>query len=133
MYCRLSVIVSCIFVRYIGLMESRRQLQTGELIKRHFSTVVREQGSYIYGSEVLVSVTRVIMSPDLGLAKIYVSVFNTEDKNAVLLLLNGEKVRLKKQLTQRIRKHVRRIPRVDIYLDDTLDEMYRIDELLNSL
>ena len=73
MYCRLSVIVSCIFVRYIGLMESRRQLQTGELIKRHFSTVIREQGSYIYGSEVLVSVTRVIMSPDLGLAKIYVS------------------------------------------------------------
>jgi len=133
MYCGHSVMVSCIFVIYIGLMESRRQLQTGELIKRHFSTVIREQGSYIYGSEVLVSVTRVIMSPDLGLAKIYVSVFNTEDKNAVLLLLNGEKVRLKKQLTQRIRKHVRRIPRVDIYLDDTLDEMYRIDELLNSL
>jgi len=133
MYCGHSVMVSCIFVAYIGLMESRRQLQTGELIKRHFSTVIREQGSYIYGSEVLVSVTRVIMSPDLGLAKIYVSVFNTEDKNAVLLLLNGEKVRLKKQLTQRIRKHVRRIPRVDIYLDDTLDEMYRIDELLNSL
>jgi len=73
------------------------------------------------------------MSPDLGLAKIYVSVFNTEDKNAVLLLMNGEKVRLKQQLTQRIRKHVRRIPRVDIYLDDTLDEMYKIDELLNSL
>ena len=114
-------------------MESRRQLQTGELIKRHFSTVVRDQGSYIYGSEVLVSVTRVIMSPDLGLAKIYVSVFNTEDKNAVLLLLNGEKVRLKKQLTQRIRKHVRRIPRVDIYLDDTLDEMYKLNNVFDNL
>lgn len=114
-------------------MESRRQLQTGELIKRHFSTVIREQGSYIYGSQVLVSVTRVIMSPDLGLAKIYVSVFNTDDKNAIILLLNTEKIRLKQHLTQRIRKHVRRIPRVDIYLDDTLDEMYKIDELLNSL
>ena len=108
-------------------------MQTGELIKRHFSIVMREQGSYIYGSQVLVSVTRVIMSPDLGLAKIYVSVFNTEDKNAIILLLNTEKVRLKQQLTQRIRKHVRRIPRIDIYLDDTLDEMYKIDELLNSL
>ena len=111
-------------------MESRRQLQTGELIKRHFSIVMREQGSYIYGSQVLVSVTRVIMSPDLGLAKIYVSVFNTEDKNAIILLLNTEKVRLKQQLTQRIRKHVRRIPRIDIYLDDTLDEMYKIDDCL---
>ncbi len=114
-------------------MESRRQLQTGELIKRHFSIVMREEGSYIYGSEVLVSVTRVMMSPDLGLAKIYVSVFNTENKSAVILLLNEEKVRLKQQFTQRIRKHVRRIPRIDIYLDDTLDEMDKIDELLNSL
>ena len=84
-------------------MESRRQLQTGELIKRHFSIVMREEGSYIYGSEVLVSVTRVMMSPDLGLAKIYVSVFNTENKSAVILLLNEEKVRLKQQFTQRIR------------------------------
>jgi ribosome-binding factor A len=94
---------------------------------------MREEGSYIYGSEVLVSVTRVMMSPDLGLAKIYVSVFNTENKSAVILLLNEEKVRLKQQFTQRIRKHVRRIPRIDIYLDDTLDEMDKIDELLNSL
>lgn len=114
-------------------MESRRQLQSGELIKRHFSTVIREQGAYIYGSEPLVSVTKVMMSPDLGLAKIYLSVYNTEDKNAVLLMIREEKTRLKQQLTNRIRKHVRRIPKVDFYLDDTLDEMYKIDELLNSI
>ena len=114
-------------------METRRQLQTGELIKRHFSTVMREQGTYIYGNEALVSVTKVIMSPDLGLAKIYLSVYNTEDKNAILLMIREEKNRLKQQLTNRVRKHVRRIPRVDFYLDDTLDEMYKIDELLNSI
>jgi len=114
-------------------METRRQLQTGELIKRHFSTVMREQGTYIYGNEALVSVTKVIMSPDLGLAKIYLSVYNTEDKNAILLMIREEKNRLKQQLTSRVRKHVRRIPRVDFYLDDTLDEMYKIDELLNSI
>ncbi len=114
-------------------MESRRQLQAGELIKRHFSIVLREQGPYIYGSEALVSVTKVMMSPDLGLAKIYVSIYNFEDKNSILLLMEDEKVRLKKQLTHRIRKHVRRIPNVYFYLDDTLDEMYRINELLNSI
>ncbi len=114
-------------------MESRRQLQSGELIKRHFSTVIREQGAYIYGSEALVSVTKVMMSPDLGLAKIYLSVYNTEDKNSVLLMIREEKTRLKQQLTNRIRKHVRRIPKVDFYLDDTLDEMYKIDDLLNSI
>ena len=114
-------------------METKRQLQAGELIKRHFSIVIREQGPYIFGVEPLVSVTRVMMSPDLGLAKIYVSVYNTEDKNAVLLLLREEKNRLKQQLVNRIRKHVRRIPHIDFYLDDTLDEMHKIDELLNSL
>ena len=118
---------------YYITMESRRQLQAGELIKRHFSTVIREQGTYIYGTEALVSVTKVMMSPDLGLAKIYLSVYNTEDKNAVLLMIREEKTRLKQQLTNRIRKHVRRIPKVDFYLDDTLDEMYKIDELLSSI
>ncbi len=114
-------------------MESRRQLQAGELIKRHFSVVLREEGTYIFDSEVLVSVTKVIMTPDLGMAKIYISVYNTENKEAVLLQARENMTRFKQQLTQRIKKHVRRIPRIDIYLDDTLDEMYKLNELFDSI
>ncbi len=114
-------------------MGSRRQMQVAEMIKRHFSIVLQQEGHYIYDTDVLVSVTNVVMSPDLGLAKIYVSIFNTENKTAVMQLINESKHRLKNQLTQRVRKHVRRIPDIDIYIDDTLDEMYKLNQLFDGI
>jgi ribosome-binding factor A len=95
--------------------------------------VLQQEGSYIYGSSVLVTVTRVKMTPDLGLAKIYISVFNTEHKQEPLLLLEEEKVRLRQILGGRIKKWVRRIPDIDFYLDDTLDEMYRLGDLFDRM
>ena len=114
-------------------MESRRQLQVGELIKRNFSVVLQQEGSYIIGNEILISVTQVKMSPDLGLAKIYLSVYNTENKQAVLLLFKENLHRLKTQLTKRIRKQVRRIPNIDFYIDETLDEIDRVDQLFRDM
>ena len=114
-------------------METKRQLQVGELIKRNFSVVLQQEGRYIYGDEALVTVAQVKMSSDLGLAKIYLSVFNTENKQAVILQLEQENKRLRKVLSQRIRKHVRRIPYIDMYQDDTLDEMWRLNSLFDKL
>ena len=68
-------------------METIKQQQTGELVKRNFSQILQQEGSYIYGSTILVTVTQVKMTPDLGLAKIYLSIFNTEHKQEPLLLL----------------------------------------------
>ncbi|MDP4854260.1 MAG: ribosome-binding factor A, partial [Saprospiraceae bacterium] len=73
------------------------------------------------------------MTPDLGLAKIYLSIFNTEHKQEPLLLLEEEKIRLRQALGSRIKKWVRRIPEIDFYLDDTLDEMYRLSELFHKM
>ncbi len=114
-------------------MPSIRQEQIAELIKRHFSMVLQEQGSYVYGSEALVTVTNVQVSPDLGLAKIYCSVYNTENKQAVILLLEDEVSQLRHALGQRLKKKLRRIPQLNFYLDDTLDEMYRLREIFKSL
>lgn len=114
-------------------MATRRQNQVGALIQRNFSTVLHQEGSYVYGPQPLVSVTHVIMSPDLGLAKIYVSVWNTENKQAVILQMDQNKHRLKKLLSERIRKHVRRIPRVDFYIDETLDEIEHVENILGKV
>ena len=103
------------------------------MIRRHFSIVLQEQGPYIFDSEPLVTVTSVRMSPDLGLAKIYLSVYNTDNKQAVILSMNEEKQRLRQALAQRLRKHMRRLPDIDFYEDDTLDEMYRLNDLFNKL
>lgn len=113
-------------------MESKRQKQTAEVIKRHFGGVLLEQGSYIYG-EAFVTVTKVQVTPDISLAKIYLSVFNTEDKDGVIEKIRENVSSLKRDLGRRIRRHVRRIPQISFYNDDTLDEMYRLNQLFDKL
>ncbi len=114
-------------------METKKQKQTAEIIKRNFGVVLQHEGSYIYGAESLVTVTAVKMSPDLGIAKIYVSVYNTLSKQEAVIALNDNLVQLRKSLGQRIKRHVRRIPHIQIYLDDMLDEMYRLNDVFDKL
>jgi len=114
-------------------MESKRQKQVAETVRRNFSIILQQEGGYIYGPEIMVTVTSVIVTPDLALAKIYLSVYNTENKQAVILQLQEHIHRLRQGLAHRIRKHVRRVPVINIYEDDTLDEMYRLNNLFNKL
>ena len=114
-------------------MGSKRQSQVASTIKRNFSIVLQQEGTYIYGAKPLVTVTNVVMTPDMGEARIYLSVYNVEDKQTVILELQENIQRLRRLLAGRIRKHVRRIPIISIYLDDTLDEMYRINDIFNKL
>ena len=96
------------------------------------SDVLNQEGRYLF-NDALVTVTQVKMTPDLGLAKIYLSVYNTENKQEILLNLETEKVRLRQALAYRLRRHIRRIPDIDFYLDETLDEMYRLNALFNKM
>jgi len=114
-------------------MESKRQLQVAEIIRRNLGIVLQQEGSYIYGDEPLVTVTNIKTTPDLSLAKIYLSVYNIEDKQSVILLLKQQHHHIKQALVQRIKKHVRRIPQLEFYLDDTLDEMYKLNHLFDKL
>lgn len=114
-------------------MASKRQNQIAELIKRNFSMVLLEEGRYIYGEDVLVSVTNVMVSPDLRLGKIYLSIFNAKDKMEVLDALHQNLMPLKQSLVTRIRKHVRFIPDIAFYNDDLLDEMDNVNKLLSDL
>ena len=113
-------------------MPSIRVQQVQETIKRAFSMVLQQEGRYVY-NDAFVTVTRVDISPDLSTAKIYVSVFNTDNKQAVLLQMEDNHLRLKKALSHRLRKHIRRIPEFRVFLDDTLDEMYRLNQLFDRL
>ncbi len=114
-------------------MYSKTQLQTAELIKRNFSRVLQEQGVYVYGTEPLVTVTEVTMSPDLGNAKIYLSVYNVDDKETVLFEINQSITELRKDMAKKIRNHVRRIPVLDVYLDETLDEVKKLDSIFDKI
>ncbi len=112
--------------------ESKRQLQVAELIKRNLGTVLQQEGSYIYGAA-FVTVTEVKVTPDLSQAKAYLSVFNAEDKLSVIQLIETAQRQIQQSLYQRVKKHIRRMPILEFYLDDTLDEMYRVENLFQKL
>lgn len=114
-------------------METIRQKQVGAVVKRAFSDILREGGAYIYGSEALLTVTNVKMSPDLNLAKIYCSVYNVEDKQVPILQLEAEHARLRQELGRKLKRQLRKIPDFNVYLDDTLDEMYKLNALFDRL
>ena len=115
------------------MKETKRMLQVGEMIRRNFGTVLQQEGSYIYGTEPFVTVTNVKMSPDLGIAKVYISIYNIDDKYNVILSMESEMERLRSSLYHRIRKQMRRMPLLQFYQDDTLDEMAKLNEVFDKI
>lgn len=114
-------------------MESIRQKQIGELIRRYFGMILAEEGSLIYGRDKLVTVTSVRMTPDLLVAKIYISVYGTEHKQEVILEMEEHHQRLRQALASKVGKQMRRVPEIEFFLDDTVDEMYRVQGLLDRV
>lgn len=113
--------------------QTKKQRQVGSLIQFEFSTILQMEGAFIYGVEPLVTVTNVKMSADLGIAYIYVSVYNVPYKQEVVKELWENLSYLRGLLGKRIRKQVRRIPIIKFYIDDTLDEGEHIDKLFTQL
>lgn len=80
----------------------------------------------------LVTVTEVRMSPDLKIAKVYVSVFGDADKKKkTLALLEVEKKGLRSELGHNL--HLKFTPTIAFYLDETLDHAMRIEDILNKI
>jgi ribosome-binding factor A len=88
-------------------MGSVKQKQTESMLQREMSMVLQQEGGYIYGVQALVTVTGVKLSPDFGEAKFYLSVFNIEDKQSVIIQLDDDLVRMRQLLAGRIRKKIR--------------------------
>lgn len=114
-------------------MESIRQKQVGEMLRRFVAMILTEEGSNIYGRDKLVTVTEIKMTPDLLIAKVYISVYGSENKQEVILLLEDNNTRLRQALAGKIGKQMRRMPELEFFLDDTVDEMYRVEALLNRV
>jgi ribosome-binding factor A len=113
-------------------MESVRQRQVAALMQRSFSEVLREEGVYLYG-DVLVTVTEVRMTPDLSIARIYLSIYNALHKEVVIRVLEDNIAMLRHELAQRIRKKVRVIPALQFFIDDSLDRVEHLEEILKKV
>jgi len=112
-------------------MDSQRQLKVSRLIQKELGEIFQRETRLLFGNA-LITVTQVRVSPDLGVAKVYVSLFNVPDTQALLASIKEHTKDIRTKLSDRIKKQVRIIPNLSFFLDDSLDYALRIDELLKK-
>lgn len=109
--------------------ESTRQLKVAKQIQRDLAEMIRARGMAAYKGA-MVTVSGVKMTPDLSVAKVYVSIFPSEKAGEVLRILEDEKGRIRGDLGRLVAKQLRIVPEISFFLDDSLDYVEHIDELL---
>lgn len=115
------------------MKESKRQKQFSSLIQKDLSEIFQRNGSSILGSRAFITVTSVHMSPDLSVAKVYLSFMLSENKQALLDTIHMKKNEIRRLLGNRIGKVVRSIPELVFILDDSAEYAARIDAILANL
>ena len=112
-------------------IESTRQLKVGKEIQKVMAEVIRSKGMAAFGGA-LVSVSGVKVSPDLSVAKIYVSIFPSDKAEAVMEVLQENARPLRGELGNKMGKQLRIVPEIAFYLDSSLDYVEHIEELLKK-
>ncbi|HRG38611.1 MAG TPA: 30S ribosome-binding factor RbfA [Bacteroidia bacterium] len=112
-------------------MDSTRQLKVSRLVQKELGEIFQIETRLLFGNA-LITVTQVRISPDLGVARIYVSLFNVPDKQALLKSIQEHTKDIRMKLSTRIKKQVRIIPNLVFFLDDSVDYAMRIEELLKK-
>lgn len=112
-------------------METLRQQKVARLLQKELGEIFRKDAAH-YVPGALISVTVVRVSPDLSVARVYLSLFPVKDKEKAMenIRMHGHEVR--KKLSGAIKKQLRVVPDLVFFIDDSLDHAARIDELLKK-
>lgn len=109
-----------------------RQMKFSRLIQKEISDIFQRDKRGILDNA-FVTVADVKVSPDLGLARIYISMMLAKDKQAVLDKITNRKGEIRKALGNKIGKQVRIIPDLIFYLDEVEENAQRMDSLIDNL
>ncbi|MBB6276146.1 ribosome-binding factor A [Porphyromonas circumdentaria] len=111
-------------------MDNRRISKVARLIQKELGELIRKQTAATSG--VIISVTQVVLSPDLAVAKVYLSVFPSVKASTLIPVIQGNAAQLRYDLGVEVGQQLRVIPELIFYLDDTLDYLDNIDRLLKK-
>lgn len=111
-------------------MQETRQAKISRLLQKELAQIFQSQTRMMHG--MMVSVTRVKISPDLSVCTAYLSVFPSEKAEETVANVNANMKTIRYELGQRIRNQVRIIPELRFFIDDSLDYIDHIDELLKK-
>jgi ribosome-binding factor A len=111
-------------------MESTRQAKIARLLQKELSEMFRRQTAAMGG--VLVSVSAVRISPDLSVARGYLSIFPSERAEELLKNINSNARTIRYELGKIVRFQLRKIPELSFFIDDSLDYIEHIDNILKQ-
>jgi ribosome-binding factor A len=112
--------------------EGKRQKQVGGLIQEELNKIFQRLGlNMIDGG--MVSISSVKITPDLLDARVYLSFFQVTDANEALKKIQERAGEIKRELGNRVRQQLRRIPEVKYFRDDTLDQVFRMEEIFKKI
>lgn len=112
--------------------ESKRQQKFSRLIQRDLSDIFQKDKMGIFANT-FVTVADVIMSPDLSIAKVYLSMLMVKDKEAMLNKVDQHKSEIRRDLGNKIGKQVRIVPHLNFYIDEVEERAQKIDKLIDDL
>ena len=113
-------------------MDTKRQQKFGRQIQKDLSDIFQKEFKEIFGKG-MVTVTEVKISPDLSVARCYLSFLLIDDREAVMDELEIRNKAIRNALANRIRKQVRIIPNLVFFLDDTAAYAAKIEALFEGL
>jgi ribosome-binding factor A len=113
-------------------METTRQQKVARLIQKDLSGIIQFSGREVTQGK-MVTITVVRMSPDLSVAKVYLSIFPSGGANAFREHLQGYVKHLRLELGRKVRHQLRIVPELAFFIDDSMDYAEHIDTLLTPL
>ncbi|RDC57118.1 30S ribosome-binding factor RbfA [Pedobacter chinensis] len=113
-------------------MESKRQQKFAGVIQEELAQIFQREGA-AFLPNTLVTITRVRVSPDLAVAKVYLSFFNTNNTTLSINTVNAHAGEIRYKLGARIRHQVRVVPELTFFVDDTNEYVERMDHLFEKI
>ena len=113
--------------------ETPRQLKINTVIQHEIAYLIQDAIRKSGVPNLMVSVTKVKVMPDISMAKIYISVFPKDKVEMYIENLKTNKNQLRHDLSQKLKSQLRKVPELNFYLDESLDYIEKIDkELING-
>ncbi len=109
-------------------MESTRQQKIARMLQKELGNIFLPFAKEMQGT--LITVTEVRISPDLTIAKIFLSVFPTEKSEMVLQFVSEKQKSIRFELGQKVKLRI--VPELQFFIDDTMEELAKIDQLLKK-
>ena len=113
-------------------MESNRQKKIAGIIQKDIADILQKSASSSGMNGVIISVTKVSVTVDLSLGKVYLSVFPNDKAKSIHEGVQSNKTLIKHELSQRTRHQMRRVPNLEFYIDDSLEYIDNIERSLKA-